>query len=90
LIFPFLASSDFRRRSRISDRNGYICTIYGTHRHRHRHRHRHLLIIYSIDIEREKNFSTLAEMQEHTAEQAASQTKKPANQSSENKEEDDK
>ncbi len=20
-------------------RNGYLCTIYGTHRHRHRHRH---------------------------------------------------
>jgi hypothetical protein len=31
LIFPFLASSDFRRRSRKSDRNGYIRTIYGTH-----------------------------------------------------------
>jgi hypothetical protein len=29
-------------------------------------------------------------MQEHMAEQAASQTKKPANESSDNKEEDDK
>jgi hypothetical protein len=42
------------------------------------------------NTEREKNFSTLAEMQEHMVEQAASQTKKPANESSENKEEDDK
>ena len=31
LIFPFLASSDFRRQNRISDRNGYIRTIYGRH-----------------------------------------------------------
>jgi hypothetical protein len=38
----------------------------------------------------EKNFSTLAEMQEHMAGQAASQTKKPTNESSDNKEEDDK
>ena len=39
LIFPFLASSDFRRRSRMSDRNGYIRTIYGTHRQRRWRRH---------------------------------------------------
>ncbi len=38
----------------------------------------------------EKNFSTLAEMQEHMAEQAVSQTKKPANESNEDKEEDGK
>ncbi len=44
LIFSFLASSDFRRQSRMSDRNGYIRTIYGTHRRR-----RHTLIFYSID-----------------------------------------
>jgi hypothetical protein len=40
--------------------------------------------------EREKNLSSLAEMQEHMAEQAASQTKKPADESSDDKEEDDK
>jgi hypothetical protein len=34
-------------------------------------------------------FSTLAEMQEHMAEQAASQTKEPADESSEDKEGDD-
>jgi hypothetical protein len=48
----------------------------------------HVLLI--VNTEREKNFSTLAEMQEHMAEQAASQTKKPANENSEDKEEDDK
>jgi hypothetical protein len=40
-----------------------------------------------INTEREKNFSALAEMQEHMAEQAASQTKKPADESSDTKEE---
>ena len=43
-----------------------------------------------VNTEREKNFSTLAERQEHLAEQAASQTKKPADESSEDEEEDDK
>jgi hypothetical protein len=47
-------------------------------------------LVELVNTECEKNFSTLAEMQEHMAEQAASQTKKPANESSDNKEEDDK
>ena len=47
-------------------------------------------LVELVNTEREKNFSTLAEMQEHMAEQAVSQTKKPANESSEDKEEDDK
>jgi hypothetical protein len=47
-------------------------------------------LVELVNTEREKNFSTLAEMQERMAEQAASQTKKPANESSEDKEEDDK
>jgi hypothetical protein len=47
-------------------------------------------LVELVNTEREKNFSTLAEMQEHMAEQAASQTKKPANESIEDKEEDDK
>ncbi len=38
----------------------------------------------------QKNFSTLAEMQEHMAEQAESQIKEPADESSEDEEEDDK
>jgi hypothetical protein len=47
-------------------------------------------LVEFVNTEREKNFSTLAEMQEHMAKQAASQTKKPADESSDNKEEDDK
>jgi hypothetical protein len=47
-------------------------------------------LVELVNTEHEKNFSTLAEMQEHMAEQAASQTKKPANESSDDKEEDDK
>ena len=47
-------------------------------------------LVELVNTEGEKNFSTLAEMQEHMAEQAASQTKKPANESSDNEEEDDK
>jgi hypothetical protein len=47
-------------------------------------------LVELVNTEREKNFSTLAEMQEHMAEQTASQTKKPAGESSEDKEEDDK
>jgi hypothetical protein len=47
-------------------------------------------LVEHVNTEREKNFSTLAEMQLHMAEQAASQTRKPANESSEDKEEDDK
>jgi hypothetical protein len=47
-------------------------------------------LVELVNTEREKNFSTLAEMQEHMAEKAASQTKKPADESSEDKEEDDK
>jgi hypothetical protein len=47
-------------------------------------------LVELVSTEREKNFSTLGEMQEHMAEQAASQTKKPANESSDDKEEDDK
>jgi hypothetical protein len=47
-------------------------------------------LVELVDTEREKNFSTLAEMQEHMAEQAASQTKKPADERSEDEEEDDK
>jgi hypothetical protein len=47
-------------------------------------------LVELVNTEREKNFSTLAEMQEHIAEQAVSQTKKPANESSDDKEEDDK
>jgi hypothetical protein len=47
-------------------------------------------LVELVNTEREKNFSTLAEMQEHMAEQAATQTKKPANESSEDEEEDDK
>jgi hypothetical protein len=43
-----------------------------------------------VNTEREKNLETLAEMQEHMAEQAVSQTKKPANESGEDEEEDDK
>jgi hypothetical protein len=47
-------------------------------------------LVERVNTEREKNFSTLAEMQEHMAEQAVSQTKKPADESSDDKEEDDK
>jgi hypothetical protein len=47
-------------------------------------------LVELVNTECETNFSTLAEIQEHMAEQAASQTKKPANESSEDKEEDDK
>jgi hypothetical protein len=47
-------------------------------------------LVELVNTEREKNFSTFAEMQEHILEQDASQTKKPANESSEDKEEDDK
>jgi hypothetical protein len=47
-------------------------------------------LVELVNTEREKNFSTLAEIQEHMAEQAASQTKKPADESSEDKKEDDK
>ena len=47
-------------------------------------------LVELVNTEREKNFSTLAEMQEHMAEQAASQTKKPADESSDDEEEDDK
>ncbi len=47
-------------------------------------------LVELVNTECEKNFSTLAEMQEHMAEQAVSQTKKPADESSDNKEEDDK
>ncbi len=47
-------------------------------------------LVELVNTECEKNFSTLVEMQEHVAEQAASQTKKPADESSEDKEEDDK
>jgi hypothetical protein len=47
-------------------------------------------LVELVNTERQKNFSTLAEMQEHIAEQAASQTKKPADESSDDKEEDDK
>jgi hypothetical protein len=46
-------------------------------------------LVELVNKEREKNFSTLAEMQEHMAEQAASQTKKPADESSEDKKEDE-
>ncbi len=46
-------------------------------------------LVELVNTEHEKNFSTLAEMQEHMAEQDASQTKKPADESSEDKEEDD-
>jgi hypothetical protein len=46
-------------------------------------------LVKLVNKEREKNFSTLAEMQQHMAEQAASQTKKHANESSEDEEEDD-
>ena len=47
-------------------------------------------LVELVNTEYEKNFLTLADMQEHMAEQAVSQTKKPANESSEDKEEDDK
>jgi hypothetical protein len=47
-------------------------------------------LVELVNTEREKTFSTLAEMQEHMAEQASSQTKKPADESSEDEEEDDK
>jgi hypothetical protein len=47
-------------------------------------------LVELVNTEHEKNFSTLAEMQEHMAEQAASQIKIHANESSEDKEEDDK
>ncbi len=47
-------------------------------------------LVELVNTECEKNFSTLAEMQEHMTEQAASQPKKPANESSEDKEEGDK
>jgi hypothetical protein len=47
-------------------------------------------LVELVNTEGEKNFSTLTEMQEHMAEQAASQTKKPAHESSEDEEEDDK
>ncbi len=49
-----------------------------------------LRLVELVNTECEKNFSTLAEMQEHIAEQAESQTKKPADESSDDKEEDDK
>ncbi len=47
-------------------------------------------VVELVNTERKKNFSTLTEMQGHMAEQAASQTKKPANESSDDEEEDDK
>jgi hypothetical protein len=47
-------------------------------------------LVELVNTEYEKNFSTLAEMQEHMAEQAASLTKKPADERSEDKKEDDK
>ena len=47
-------------------------------------------LVELVNTEREKNFSTLAEMQEHMAEQAASQTQKPADERSDEEEEDDK
>jgi hypothetical protein len=47
-------------------------------------------LIELVNTEHEKNFSTLAEVQEHMAEQAASQTNTPVDESSEDKEEDDK
>jgi hypothetical protein len=47
-------------------------------------------LVELVNTEREKNFLTLAKLQEHMAEQAANQTKKPVNESSEDKEEDDK
>ncbi len=47
-------------------------------------------LVELVNTECEKNFSTLAEMQEHKAEQAASQTKKSANESSDDEEEEDK
>jgi hypothetical protein len=47
-------------------------------------------LVELVNTEREKNLSTLSEMQEHMAEQAASQTKKHANESSDDEEEDDK
>ncbi len=47
-------------------------------------------LVELVITERENNFSTVAEMQEHMAEQAASQTKNAANESSDDKEEDDK
>jgi hypothetical protein len=47
-------------------------------------------LVELVNTECEKIFSTLVEMQEHMAEQAASQTKKPADESSKDKEEDDK
>jgi hypothetical protein len=47
-------------------------------------------LVELVNTEHEKNSSTLAEMQEHMAEQAVSQTKKPADESSDDKEEDDK
>ena len=47
-------------------------------------------LVEFVNTEHEKNFSTLAEMQEHMAEQAVSQTKEPADESSDDKEEDDK
>jgi hypothetical protein len=46
-------------------------------------------LVELVNTECEKNFSTLAEMQEHMAEQAASQTKKPVNESSDDEEEDE-
>jgi hypothetical protein len=45
-------------------------------------------LVELVNTEHEKNFSTFAEIQEHMAEQAATQTKKPANESSEDKEDD--
>jgi hypothetical protein len=42
-------------------------------------------LVELVNTEREKNFSTLAEMQEHMEEQATSQTKKPADEHSEDK-----
>ncbi len=47
-------------------------------------------LVELVNTERKKNFSTLAEMQEHMAEQAGSQTNKPADESSDDEEEDDK
>jgi hypothetical protein len=47
-------------------------------------------LVELVNTECEKNLSTLAEMQEHMTEQAASHTKKPADESSDDKEEDDK
>ncbi len=49
-----------------------------------------LHVLLNLSIKNVNFFSTLAEIQEHMAEQAVSQTKEPANEGSEDEEEDDK